>query len=440
MKLRRTLTILLTVVAPTIALTVAAVPPALAEVAMLGPDFQFGVAQAGFQSEGYSADSNFLRYSDEGKLPETVGNAVDFRHQYTQDIARAAELGVKLYRFSVEWARVQPRPDAYDPEGWGFYEAVIERIVAAGMTPMITLNHWVHPGWAVDRGGWNRPEMATDFIAFAKQAVDRYAWSNPLWITFNEPTEYVRRELMYGGLSPEHTMTMVDGIIRAHREIHSYIHAVQPGAQVSSNIAFMPIPGVGPALESAFPDQMIDSLDFIGVDQYYSVSATDFSLYAFGLSGQYWNQSQAPESIYYVLRYLAGRYPGKPLRIIENGLATDPRQGRADGYRRADHLRDTIYWIQRARQDGINVVSYNYWSLTDNYEWGDYTPRFGLYTVDAVTDPALTRRPTEAVQAYREITAHNGVPAAYRPTRAPVECSLVTVPDSCTHPVTITPR
>ncbi|WP_306307079.1 family 1 glycosylhydrolase, partial [Nocardia abscessus] len=83
---------------------------------------------------------------------------------------------------------------------------------------------------------------------------------------------------------------------------------------------------------------------------------------------------QSPESMYYVLRYFATKYPNKPLRVIENGLATDADQNRADGYRRDDHLRDTVYWIQRARQDGINIVSYNYWSLTDNYEWGEYGP------------------------------------------------------------------
>ena len=56
------------------------------------------------------------------------------------------------------------------------------------------------------------------------------------------------------------------------------------------------------------------------------------------------------------------------------------------------------------RSDGtLAVFGYNYWSLTDNYEWGSYTPRFGLYTVDARTDPTLARRPTDGVEAYRAI-------------------------------------
>lgn len=59
----------------------------------------------------------------------------------------------------------------------------------------------------------------------------------------------------------------------------------------------------------------------------------------------------------------------------------------------------------RAIAEGAPVFGYNYWSLTDNYEWGSYTPRFGLYTVDVNTDPTLTRRPTDAVETYRTIIA-----------------------------------
>jgi hypothetical protein len=71
--------------------------------------------------------------------------------------------------------------------------------------------------------------------------------------------------------------------------------------------------------------------------------------------------------------------------------------GAARGYTGADHLRDHVYWVQRAMSGGVKVIGYNYWSLTDNYEWGSYRSRFGVYTADALADPALTRRPTDVV-------------------------------------------
>jgi beta-glucosidase len=78
----------------------------------------------------------------------------------------------------------------------------------------------------------------------------------------------------------------------------------------------------------------------------------------------------------------------------------------------------------------MDVIGYNYWSLVDNYEWGSYAPRFGLYTVDVETDPALTRHETDAVAAYREINCNGGVAADYRPTRAPARYSLIDPPSS----------
>jgi beta-glucosidase len=98
-------------------------------------------------------------------------------------------------------------------------------------------------------------------------------------------------------------------------------------------------------------------------------------------------------------------------------MPTDDGKPRADGYTRSDHLRDHVYWVLRAKAEGVDVIGYNYWSLTDNFEWGSYRPRFGLYTVDVLDDPALARKPTDAVRTYREIIAADGLPAGYRPVR-----------------------
>ncbi|SEP47229.1 family 1 glycosylhydrolase [Amycolatopsis saalfeldensis] len=123
-----------------------------------------------------------------------------------------------------------------------------------------------------------------------------------------------------------------------------------------------------------------------------------------------------PEGIYDALRYYAGRYPNLPLYVVENGMPTDDGKPRADGYTREAALQDSVFWLQRAKADGMDVIGYNYWSITDNYEWGSYRPRFGLYTVDARTDPSLTRRPTAAVPVYRRTIASPGWGA----DRAPV--------------------
>ena len=102
---------------------------------------------------------------------------------------------------------------------------------------------------------------------------------------------------------------------------------------------------------------------------------------------------------------------------------------------RGDFLRDTAFWLQRAVADGYPVIGYNHWSLVDNYEWGSYSPRFGLYRVDVLNDPALERQPTTGVEAYREIISAGGVGPDYRPVLPPAWCSLSTIPDTCVDPV-----
>ncbi|MEE4023262.1 family 1 glycosylhydrolase [Gordonia sp. PKS22-38] len=395
-------------------------------------DFAWGVSSSGFQSEGSSPDSNWTRYAASGRTHDRIGSSVDFRHRYREDIARAADLGVGVYRVGVEWARVEPRPGVVDRAELAYYDDMIAAIVEAGMRPMITLDHWVYPGWIADRGGWASASTPALWLRNARRVVDRYARHDPYWITINEPFTYVTNEIRAGSIAPTAVPTMLDRLVDVHRTIYHHIHRRDPDAMVSSNVAY--IPTVEPLLDTQFVDRVADTLDFIGVDYYYSISPADTNAWNAAIEQQ-WNAPVAADGLYYALRDMARRYPSKPLYVVESGMPTRDSAGRPDGYRRGDHLRDLVYWVQRARGDGIDVIGYNYWSLTDNYEWGSYTPRFGLYTVDVATDPILTRRPTDAVAAYRQITADNGVPATYRPTRPAEFCSLVAAPASCTEPV-----
>ncbi|MFI9508922.1 family 1 glycosylhydrolase [Nocardia sp. NPDC052566] len=406
-------------------------PPA--QVAPVGPDFLWGVAASGFQSEGHAPDSNWSRYVAAGKTDDPYNDAIDFFTRYQSDIQLAKQLGVRVYRIGIEWARVQPQPGVWDENGFRFYDNVIGAIKAAGMRPMLTLDHWVYPGWEVDRGGWDNPAIIEDWLANARKVVDRYAASDPLWVTFNEPTFYGLNELRHGGIRATSVLGMQDKLAQAHNAIYDHIHRVQPGAMVTSNVAYLP--GGEDLVNKPFIDKIAARLDYIGIDYYYGLSPDTVT--SVTNLAELWKNPLQPEGIYYALQHYSRQFPGKPLYIVENGMPTENGKPRADGYTRGDDLRDTIYWIQRAKADGMNVIGYNYWSLTDNYEWGSYTPRFGLYTVDVLTDPTLTRRPTDAVPAYTDITHDGGVRPDYRPTRAPKDCSLIDGIGTCIDPVTV---
>lgn len=422
---------LLTVIATLVLLTGTFSPASAAEP---DPAFHWGVATAGYQSEGAGPDSNWSRYvrAQQGKDGvDPYRNSVDFRHRYRADVQRARAMGVNTFRFSVEWARVQPRPGIWDRAELAYYDDLVRTIRAAGMTPMITLNHWVYPGWVAEQGGFAAKRVVSEFLALSEVIVRRYAPAHALWVTFNEPTVFLRNELRTGNLELAAIPAWRANVIEAHRRAYDLIHRVDPEARVTSNQSYTAV--FNAATDLVFMDAIKDKVDYIGLDYYYGASLDNWSAIN-AANDQFWRIRLQPEGIYDALRYYAGRYPDLPLYIAENGMPTDNGKPPADGYGRADALRDSIFWVQRAKADGMNVIGYNYWSITDNYEWGSYRPRFGLYTVDALTDPKLTRRATDAVDAYRGIIANGGVPKDYRLSRGPSFCSITDPPVSCLIP------
>ncbi|MGI5166724.1 glycoside hydrolase family 1 protein [Spirillospora sp. CA-253888] len=402
-----------------------AAPPARAATATakFPPGFLWGVSSSGFQSEGSFPDSNWTRYVARRAygVKDPYKNSVDFRHRYPGDVRLARGLGVNVFRTSVEWARIEPRRGHRDPKALAYYDDLVRRIRAAGMRPMLTLDHWVYPGWVADQGAWDDPRTQADWLRNARFLAERYRGLGVLWITFNEASQYLYHELLSRPMNPAQLATMRTALIRTHRAAYDMIHKVDPGAKVSANVAYGAV--FNAVFDAAHFNQVTDKLDFVGVDYYYGANLQNLTALN-ALSGEFWRIDPEPEGLYYVLKNYQRRLPRLPLYIVENGMPTDNGRPRADGYTRADHLRDHLYWVQRAIADGVKVMGYNHWSLTDNYEWGSYRPRFGLYRVDVLTDPALTRRPTEGVPAYRQIIANAGVPKGYVPKRKPGWCSI----------------
>ena len=107
----------------------------MAGVPSLGSSFEFGVAQSGFQSEGFNRDSNWVRYGEQGRVAHRVGNAVDFYHRYAEDIALFAEMGFTVFRFSIAWSRIFPHGDEETPdeEGLAFYDRVLDELEKHGI-------------------------------------------------------------------------------------------------------------------------------------------------------------------------------------------------------------------------------------------------------------------------------------------------------------------
>ena len=159
-------------------------------------DFVWGAATAAYQIEGaVDADGRGPSIWDTfahtpGKIVDgTAGDvAVDHYHRYADDIALLAGLGMKAYRFSIAWPRIQPAgTGAVNQAGLDFYRRIAETCHQHGITPYATLYHWDLPQALEDAGGWLSLDTAAAFRDYAALAHDALGDVISHWITLNEP-------------------------------------------------------------------------------------------------------------------------------------------------------------------------------------------------------------------------------------------------------------
>jgi beta-glucosidase len=142
-----------------------ALVPETAVRAALPQDFIRGVSSSAYQSEGGKLDFNWQRRNDSHPEQDRYGTSVDFRNRYRDDVALAKKLGVNTYRIGINWARVEPKKGQINESELAYYDDLIRALKEAGIAPLITLSHFVEPGWVADQGSWGNPQTTADFVA-----------------------------------------------------------------------------------------------------------------------------------------------------------------------------------------------------------------------------------------------------------------------------------
>jgi beta-glucosidase len=159
------------------------------------PDFRWGVATAAYQIEGAAAEDGrtpsiwdtFSRVPGAVAGGDTGDVACDHYHRMTDDVAMMAGLGIGWYRFSVAWPRVRPDGGAPNPAGIGFYDRLVDELLAHDVTPWLTLYHWDLPQALEDAGGWTSRDTVDRFVDYATTVHDALGDRVPVWTTLNEP-------------------------------------------------------------------------------------------------------------------------------------------------------------------------------------------------------------------------------------------------------------
>jgi beta-galactosidase len=160
------------------------------------PAFCWGTATAAYQIEGawltggkgLSIWDAFAHTPGKVDFGHTGDVACDHFHRFAEDIALMQQLGVNAYRFSIAWPRIFPQGRGeVSTEGVAFYSRLIDELVAAGITPFITLYHWDLPlTLQLEQDGWLSRQTAEDFAHYARYCFEQFADRVHHWITFNE--------------------------------------------------------------------------------------------------------------------------------------------------------------------------------------------------------------------------------------------------------------
>ena len=408
-------------------------------------DFTFGVATAAYQVEG-GLENDWAAWERAGKLKDPAarcGRAVDHWRRYREDYGLARAVGATAFRISLEWARIEPTPGRFDGAALEGYRERLLAMQAAGLRPVVTLHHFTHPTWFAERSPWHAPESVAAWRAYVRAVAPLLDGLDALVITFNEPMVLLLGGYLQGVIPPglndgALAMRALENMVRCHAVAHEELRARHPGVQlgISQNmLAFAPdrawhpvdralVRLAHPAYNHAFHEALAtgelrvlmpglastkaripearDTADYVGLNYYTRahlrfVPRPPFLEFKYrdrsgrGLTDIGWEQY--PEGFGQLLREV-GRYR-KPVWVTENGI--DDRQGD----RRAGYIHQHLAQVLAARDAGVDVRGYLYWSLLDNFEWLEgWGPRFGLYHVDF---DMLERRATPACDYFRRV-------------------------------------
>lgn len=410
------------------------------------PDFVFGVATSAYQVEG-GIENDWSAWERAGKLHDPnarCGRACDHWSRFFDDVALIQRLHATAYRFSLEWARVEPVRGRWDDEAWAGYRARAEALVKAGIRPVVTLHHFTHPAWFHAETPWHEPSSLVAWQRYVTRCAEVLDGLDAAIITLNEPNVFLFGAYLAGVMPPGKKdgrllYAAFANMVRAHalaraaflarprrtplalgisqhfqvfapeRRWHPLDQALTRLADQNFNHAFpealttgtvaVQLPGFAAAKTRV--DGAERSQDFLGLN-YYTRSHLKFlagppfvafrfkDVHQRGLTDIGWEYF--PEGFGTVLGQ-ARRYR-LPVWVTENGL--DDRSGARRTTFLYEHWRELLLAIEQ----GVDVTHYLHWSLMDNFEWLEaYGPRFGLYRVDFET---LERHETPACGYFRQ--------------------------------------
>ena len=423
-------------------------------------DFVFGAATAAYQIEGSRFGGAGPSHWD--SFAATPGNiedhssgatACDHYHLWQTDLDLVRDAGFDAYRFSTSWARIMPDGRHLNPEGLDFYDRLVDGMLARGLQPFLTLYHWDLPAALADQGGWRNRDIASWFADYARAVHERLGDRVASTATLNEPWCIAWLSHFLGHHAPG-----LRDIRAASRAMHHVLLAHGTAmqalrAQGAGNLGIVlnfetahpvddspkaedvaaiqdeiynqwfiralcgqgypqaALKGIEPYLPDGWQqdlDLIATPLDWLGVNYY--------TRKLHGPAPGLWPGNEAadgplpktqmgweirPEGLSEFLIRLSRDHVGNlPIHVTENGMALAAGADITEDAARIDFIAGHLRAARAALDAGVNLRSFFYWSLLDNYEWAfGYGPRFGLVHVDYDTMKRTPKASWHAIRA-----------------------------------------
>jgi beta-glucosidase len=275
---------------------------------------------------------------------------------------------------------------------------MIDGALERGLRPMVTLHHFTLPQWFAERGGWTADGAVALFERYVAATAPIIGTDVRHVCTINEPNMVAifnadrdpstEPPIVAGLPLPDKAIT--NAVIEAHHRATAAVKAISPDIQVGWSVAnqvYQALPGAE-ELTAAYryprEDVFLEAArndDWIGVQSYTRTQiGPDGPIPAPGAAERtLTNWEYYPAAVGHALRHTADIVGGVPMIVTENGIATD------DDTRRIAYTTGALHEVAAALTDGLDIRGYLHWSALDNYEWGSFTPRFGLISVDRET-------------------------------------------------------
>lgn len=382
--------------------------------------FLWGSATAAHQIEGGNWNSDWWEWEHKPGSPcvEPSGDACDFLHRYDDDIALLAAMGHNAFRFSIEWARVEPEEGEFSEAALGYYGRVIDACERHGITPIVTLHHFTSPRWFAQRGGWEREDSPRMFGRYAAR-VARTLGARMPWVgTLNEPNIVARIGWLTPNFPPgkrdrELRRTVDANFIAAHAAALEALKSGPGAPKVGLSLSmadYQPLEGGAERLERIRHQMQDIYLDAAREDASDWIGVQTYTRAVVGPEGEQRPPRDAeltqmgyefyPQALGATAREAHTR-TGKPVLVTENGIGTE------DDERRVAYLDGALSGLHEEIEHGLPCLGYLYWSALDNFEWNSgYRPKFGLISVDR---RSFARLPKPSAAFYSEIIRRNGL-------------------------------